>query len=114
MNAEQVREILKQYQRHGWNLRRVLLSAETSENVSASLFEKAEIIASELNAVWFARSSDGGREAWELRYLGTTPFALVEVFEEDDEEEVREETRREMETRLAEQASKAASRKSKN
>jgi hypothetical protein len=114
IGEEQIKEILAQYKKHGWSLRRVLLSAEASEKLPISLFEQAEIVSSELNAAWFSRRSIGGREAWELRYLETTPFALVEVFEEDDDEEVREEARTEMETRLAEQASKAASRKSKN
>jgi len=114
ITERQISEILAQYKKHGWNLRRVLLSAETSENLSASLslFGQAEIVASELNAAWFSRPSNEGREAWELRYLSATPFALVEVFEKDDEEEVREEICREMETRLIEQASKIGSRRS--
>ncbi len=109
IGEQQINEILAQYKKHGWNLRRVLLSAETSENLSASLFKQTEIVASELNAAWFSRSSKEGREAWELRHLSATPFALVEVFEEDDEEKVREEIRKEMETRLLEQASKTGS-----
>jgi len=114
IGEQEISEILAQYKKHGWNLRRVLLSAETSENLSASLFGQAEIVASELNAAWFSRCSFEGREAWELRCLSTMPFALVEVFEEDDDEEVREEIRREMETRLTEQASKTGSRKSES
>ena len=114
IGEQQIKEILAQYEKHGWSLRRVLLSAEASKELPVSLFEQAEIVSSEINAAWFSRRSNGGdgREAWELRYLETTPFALIEVFEEDDDEEVREEARTEMETRLAEQASKAANRKS--
>lgn len=111
IGVRQVKEILTQYEKHGWSLRRVLLSAENNVNLPASMFGQAEIVASELNAIWFSRASSDGREAWELRHLSETPFALVEVFEEDDEEEVREEVRTEMQTRMLEKASKTGSRK---
>ena len=110
ITAEQVKEILAQYKKHGWNLRRVLLCAETSENLFRTLFGQAEIISSEINAAWFSRAAFEGRETWELRHLSATPFALIEVFEEDDDEAVREEIRNEMETRLTEQASKTGRR----
>ena len=113
INEQQTREILLQYKRHGWNLRRVLLSAQTAELLSDSLkalFGEAEIVASEIDAAWFARISGAGGEAWELRRLSGTPFALVEVFEGEDDEEVREETRKEMETRLSRLASKVQNR----
>ncbi len=102
----QIQEILKQYERHGWNLRRVLLSARARENTPAALFREIEVTAAELDALWFARTAANGGEAWELRNLSTTPFALVEVFDDQDEEEVREEIRREMETQMRERASK--------
>ncbi len=111
INERQTGEILAQYKKHGWNLRRVLLSAPAREKLPALLFGGVEIISSELDAAWFSRASPEGREAWELRSLSTAPFALVEVFEEDDEEAVREEARREMETHLTEQASNIVNRK---
>lgn len=106
-----------QYERHGWNLRRVLLSAQTIENLADSLktlFGETEIILSEFDAVWFSRRSPNnfGSEAWEIRRLSETPFALVEVFDAEDDEEVREEARKEMETRLGGQASKFPNRQS--
>jgi hypothetical protein len=57
-----------------------------------------------MDAMWFARSSSGGREAWELRLVGDTPYALFELFEADETEEAREEVRREMESKLYEHA----------
>ncbi len=104
-----MQEILLQYKKHGWNLRRVLLSAETENFLSASLenlFGEVEIVSSETDAAWFSRASGAGNEAWEIRRLSGTPFALVEVFESEDVEEVREEARKEMETRLSKSASK--------
>lgn len=114
IGSEQIQAILAQYEKHGWSLRRVLLSAEMRKNLPDALFANAEIVSSDLNALWFSRASFDGREAWELRYLSATPFALVEVFEADDEEEVREEARSEMQTRLAEQASKLSGKKNSN
>ena len=103
MSAEQIREILAQYKKHGWNLRRVLLSARTKENLADmlnSLFGETEILASETDAVWFSRASGKSGEAWELRRLSETPYALFEVFDAEDDEVVREETRFEMQERL--------------
>jgi len=112
IDEQRAKEILAQYKKHGWNLRRVLLSAPSKEILSdslKSLFSDAEIISSEIDAAWFSRASGAGNEAWEIRRLGGTPFALVEVFEADDDKEVCEETRKEMETRLIQQASKIRS-----
>jgi len=109
INEQQTRDILLLYKRHGWNLRRVLLSEQSGKLVSDSLknlFGEAEIISSGVDAAWFSRASGAGNEAWELRRLSGAPFALVEIFESDDEEDVREEARKEMETRLNESASK--------
>ena len=105
ISERQVREILAQYKKHGWNLRRVLLSAPIAENLAA-VFGQTEIVLSKLDALWFSRPAFAEREAWELRRLSDAPFALIEVFEIDDEEEVREAARQEMETRLLKRASK--------
>ena len=103
INGKQIAEVLSLYRKHGWTLRRVLLSGEAERDLSdtlETLFDGAEIISSELNALWFSRKSGKDREAWELRRLGNSPFALVETFEDDLEESAREEIRREMEERL--------------
>jgi uncharacterized protein YoaH (UPF0181 family) len=104
ISVEQIKEILAQYKKHGWNLRRVLLSDDLrvrayNELVALSSGEAVEFVSSEVNAAWFSRPSNAG-EAWELRHLSATPFALFETFDADDEEETREEARKEMETRL--------------
>jgi len=111
ISSEHIQAILAQYEKHGWNLRRVLLSAETKKNLPDTLFGQIEIVLAELNALWFSRDSFEGRETWEIRHISDAPFALVEVFEVDDEEDVREEARQEMQTRLLEQASKSGNKK---
>lgn len=105
------REILATYRRHGWTLRRVLMRAETLDELRAEgggaaepSFEGVRAAESEVDAMWFARPSQGRREAWELRLAAETPYALFELFEEDEAEEDREDVRREMEARLREQA----------
>jgi len=108
ISAAQIQEILSLYKKHGWNLRRVLLSDGLRVNINEhvqDLFGGAEIVSSPfLNALWFSRASNQG-EAWELRHLSEMPFALVQVFPADWTEEAREENRKEMETRLSNQTS---------
>ncbi|MEP6902465.1 MAG: hypothetical protein ABJA66_11990 [Actinomycetota bacterium] len=103
IKAGQIAEILALYRKHGWNLRRVLLSDALQKSLGGAaekLFGAAEIIPAEIDAAWFSRASKENQEAWELRRLSENPFALLEVFEAEDEEEIREETRREIESRL--------------
>ncbi|HEX8355480.1 MAG TPA: hypothetical protein VF611_21410 [Pyrinomonadaceae bacterium] len=102
-------EILAQYRRHGWRLARVFARPGTfaatggagAEGGGAS-FEGVPVAESEVDAMWFVRPSAEGREAWELRLVGETPYALFELFEPDEDEEDREDVRREMEARLRE------------
>jgi hypothetical protein len=97
-------EILGQYRRHGWRVARVLARPGTFAAEGAAGFEGAPLVESEVDAMWFARPSAEGREAWELRLVADTPYALFELFEPDEEEEDREDVRREMEARLREYA----------
>ncbi|HVF51653.1 MAG TPA: hypothetical protein VNA19_16330 [Pyrinomonadaceae bacterium] len=102
------REITATYLRHGWQLRRVLMSAETLVELreaggageAGARFEGVAVQESAVDALWFARASQGGREAWELRLAAETPYALFELFEADEAEEEREDVRREMEAQL--------------
>ena len=104
INRQQIAEILSLYKKHGWNLRRVLLSEPLKESLAGSplaeLFGAAEIRVSEHDAVWFSRPSRDNQEAWELRRLSESPYALMEMFDEDDDEEIREEALSETEARL--------------
>ena len=97
-------EVLAQYRRHGWRLARVLARPGTFAEGGAS-YEGAPVVESEVDAMWFTRPSAEGREAWELRLVGDTPYALFELFEPDEAEEDREDVRREMEARLREYGS---------
>jgi|SRR5882724_8910303 len=99
-------EIIANYQRHGWELRRVLLRPATRVDLNESaeeLFKKSSLFEAEFDALWFSRPSHAVREAWELRLVATQPYALFEAFEADEDEELREDARREMENRMRDQ-----------
>ena len=105
MTPELFGEIIAAYQRHGWELRRVLLKPATRSGLgehTAGLFAEAKLIDSQIDALWFARPSHAGREAWELRLAAEQPYALFEAFEADENEEEREEARIEMENKMRE------------
>lgn len=104
-----MKDIIATYELHGWKLRRVLARPETVSQVSeaSDLLRDAEIRESDFDALWFARPSHAGREAWELRLIAEEPFALFESFEADESEEDRETARREMENRMREHAKPA-------
>ena len=106
ITERQIEEILKQYEKHGWILRRVLLSARAKKLLPPAIFGDADVSAADFDALWFSRASSEGRAAWELRSLSATPFALVELFDDDDPEEIRAESRTAMETQMKERASK--------
>jgi hypothetical protein len=97
-----IQEIIATYHQHGWQLRRVLLRPETRAALIApeGAFENASIHEAEIDALWFARASHAGRDAWELRLIAAQRYALFEAFEADESEEDREEVRREMENRM--------------
>ncbi|MEO6588674.1 MAG: hypothetical protein ABIP06_05045 [Pyrinomonadaceae bacterium] len=105
ITEKQIAEILSLYKKHGWNLSRVLLSAELEKNLSdktENLFGTAEIDLCEIDAVWFTRPSKDQNTAWELRHLSDAPFALFEVFDSETEENFIEEKLLEMEEQMIE------------
>ena len=107
----QFRATLATYRRHGWQLRRVLMRPDTlaalraatgADERAAPRFEETDVRPAPFDAMWLARPSHGGREAWELRLIAEPPYALFELFEPDEAEEDREDVRREMEARIRE------------
>lgn len=109
IKADQIKEILSLYKKHGWNLRRVLLCDELRKSLSGDeieyLFGDARIIESEINAAWFSRDSKHGNIAWEIRHLSETPYAILELIESTDDENKKTEKLKITETRMAEYAS---------
>ena len=104
-NAYLFRELVATYRKHGWELREALLQPATLAEIQSQEAQfpgEIGVREAEFDALWFARPSHQNREAWELRLLAQTQYALFEAFEPDETEEQRDEARCEMEARLRE------------
>ena len=103
---DQFSETLATYRKYGWQLARVMMRPGALATLRAATggedFETVAARESPIDAMWFVRPAEGGREAWELRLVGQSPYALLEVFEPDEAEEDREDVRREMEAKMRE------------
>src|ERR1044072_4151486 len=98
-------ELVATYRKHGWELRSLLLQPATRAELhshEAELLNKVPVREAEFDALWFSRPSHNTREAWELRLLAQTQYALFETFEADETEEERTDVKLEMEARLRE------------
>jgi hypothetical protein len=96
-------ELVATYRKHGWQLRSAILRPATQtviEKHEAQLLDKVPVKEAGFDALWFSRPSHNNREAWELRLLGQTQYALFETFEADESEEQRDDVKHEMEARL--------------
>lgn len=104
IDSDACRQIIGTYVKHGWTLRRVLLTQELSESLGEALDElvgDASLqIGGTTDAAWFSRQPGRGEIAWEIRHLSETPFALVEYADEaaDNFEDIL----RKVESRLTE------------
>ena len=97
-SADLFTEVTAIYRKHGWQLRRALLRPET--RVEVQLPDDLPVKESTFDALWFSRPSHENREAWELRLLAQTQYALFETFEADETEEERDDVKLEMEARM--------------
>ena len=103
MDLETIQAVIDQYAKHGWQLRRALLSHDTIHRHGEYFqteYPAAYVTKRESEALWFSRRSLPDREAWELRRLTGSPFALVAIledsFDDDEREAVLEATERRM------------------
>ena len=102
-------DLIATYEKHGWHVQEALLKSETIAELQrdTEVLEKLKMKEAEVDALWFSRPSHENREAWELRLLAETQYALFETFESDETEEQRNEVRLEMESRLRDYASRS-------
>ncbi len=85
IDAENIGEIIAVYEKHGWVLRRVLLTPTLKARVNdgiSQFVDGVQVIDAEVDAAWFSRPPLSGGVAWEIRHLGETPYALVENVDE--------------------------------
>jgi hypothetical protein len=99
-NADLFTELTAIYRKHGWQLRVALLRPETRVELQSQLPVDVPVKETAFDALWFSRPSHNNREAWELRLLAQTQYALFETFEADETEEERQDVKLEMEARL--------------
>ena len=93
--------IIEQYEKHGWKLRRVLISHELNESLGgAELFADADVRPAVHDGLWFSRRSLPDREAWELRRISAAPFAMVEVIQDGLSDQERDELLSSAEARM--------------
>ena len=100
-------ELVATYRKHGWELRSTLMRPATLAELhalEAQLLDKLPVKEAEFDALWFSRPSHNNREAWELRLLAQTQYALFETFEADETEEDRNDVKLEMEAKLRDYA----------
>jgi len=93
-----INPVIEMYEKHGWSLRRVLLT-ELGE-ISSNAFANAVVERSAINALWFSRVSKPESETWELRRLTGSPFALIAVFDKNETADERNATLSEIEVRM--------------
>lgn len=87
IDAASIREIIKVYEKHGWSLRRVLLSDRLRASLdTALLFGDVSIRSSDIDAAWFSRETRNKDTAWEIRHLSSAPYALVVVVKDGSAE----------------------------
>lgn len=101
-------ELVATYRKYGWELQGALLQPATQSEFHTEepdLLKTVAVREATFDALWFSRPSHDQREAWELRLLAQTPYALFETFEHDETEEERQDVKHEMEARMRDYAS---------
>ncbi len=83
IGPDEIRDIISTYEKHGWVLRRLLVSPCLNAKFKAALAEQVAVVDSDIDAAWFSRPPKVGGVAWEIRYLGNPPFALLETADEN-------------------------------
>jgi len=92
IGQEELRELIRQYESHGWKLR-IVLTGSAQENDPALvevIGSNIPLRTSHLDALWFSRPNKVN-ETWELRRIGSLPYALVRFVSDEDTEASRDE-----------------------
>ncbi len=87
IDARGIEEIIATYNKHGWILRRVLLTGGLNKKLGDDkdkLFGDVTVFDAKTDAAWFSRPPKTGSAPWEIRYLGDIPYALLENVDEND------------------------------
>ena len=96
-------EIRSMYEKHGWQLHSILLRQNTVADLGQGiegLKNEGKVREAACDALWFSRPSHNKGEAWELRLLAETPYALFQRFNFGESDENRSRVLKEMEERM--------------
>jgi hypothetical protein len=103
IDRQSIADIVATYGKHGWTLRRVLLSERSAKTLgSLDVFGDAQVEDSPVDAMWFSRRARRGFETWELRAISLSPFALLENIPDEMPANDADAVFRDAEQRLAE------------
>ena len=103
MKTEVLNDIVSQYKDHGWTPRRAVLSESDFllfKDYLINAHAGIEIHSGPESGLWFSRRSLRDREAWELRRLSGSPFALMAVIEDSMPDTEREAVLHETQMRM--------------
>jgi|SRR5215510_8872684 len=102
MTNHLINEIVSLYLKHGWKIHQILLKPEHKAVANEPLLTNVPVKETAFDAVWFSRPSHSNREAWELRLIAESPYALFETIRMDATEQAKQELLLEMESRMKE------------
>ena len=98
------------YEKHGWELKSILLRSETAEELRdyiEPVKSQGQVRDAAFDGLWFSRPSHNKGEAWELRLLAETPYALFQRFDAGESDENRSRVLKEMEERMISYATRS-------
>jgi hypothetical protein len=81
------------------------MTAELQKNLVSAQDEPLNDVekrVADIDAIWFSRSAGNGRETWELRLLDPTPFALLDVLDQNLDETERDKALTRIEAQMRE------------
>jgi len=108
--SDLITDIRSMYEKHGWELKRILVRPETADQLRDYIEpakRQGQVRECAFDALWFSRPSHSEGEAWELRLLAETPYALFQRFNAGESDENRSRVFQEMEERMLNYATKS-------
>lgn len=104
MTGTDLTELVIQYEKHGWRLRRIVSTDALGPDILREIEafgDGIDVGLSVVDGAWFSRRSGGRSETWELRHLGGSPFAMLARIEHDAGPETIREIRRTIEEKMS-------------
>ncbi|QYO67937.1 hypothetical protein [Leptolyngbya sp. 7M] len=104
MTGTDLTELVIQYEKHGWRLRRIVSTDTLGPDILREIEAFGDDIYVSLSVVdgaWFSRRSGERSETWELRRLGGSPLAMLARIEPHSDPGGIEKILREIEEKMS-------------